>query len=65
MPATDKGDSWYMFDVALAVHNLSSVAHALGLGTVHAGLLDAIKAGEDTGFAGDRGSGGAGAAGLA
>lgn len=45
-PATDKGDYWYMFDVALAVHNLSLAAYALGLGTVHTGLLDAIEAGK-------------------
>ena len=43
-PATDKGDCWYMFDVALAAHNLTLVAHALGLGTVHTGLLDAVEA---------------------
>lgn len=39
-PATDKGD-WYMFDVALAMHNLTLAAHARGLGTVHVGLFDA------------------------
>jgi len=32
--ATDKGD-WFMFDVALAMHNLTLAAHAKGLGTVH------------------------------
>lgn len=37
---TDKGD-WYMFDVALAMQNLSLVAHSLGLGTVHVGAFDA------------------------
>jgi len=42
-PATDKGD-WYMFDVALAMQNLTLVAHSLGLGTVHVGLFDAKKA---------------------
>jgi nitroreductase len=42
--ATDKGEVWYMFDVALAMQNMSLAAHALGLGTVHAGLLDAVKA---------------------
>ena len=41
--ATDKGD-WFMFDVALAMHNLTLAAHALGLGTVHVGLFDAKKA---------------------
>lgn len=39
-PVTDKGD-WYMFDVALAMHNLTLAAHARGLGTVHVGLFDA------------------------
>jgi nitroreductase len=43
--ATDKGD-WYMFDVALAMQNIVLAAHALGLGTVHAGLMDAKKAAE-------------------
>jgi nitroreductase len=43
--ATDKGD-WYMFDVALAMQNMVLAAHALGLGTVHVGLLDAKKAAE-------------------
>ena len=42
-PATDKSE-WYMFDVALAMQNLVLAAHALGLGTVHAGLMDARKA---------------------
>ena len=40
--ATDKGD-WFMFDVALAMHNLTLAAHAQGLGTVHVGLLEAKK----------------------
>jgi nitroreductase len=39
---TDKGD-WFMFDVALAMHNLVLAAHALGLGTVYVGLFDANK----------------------
>ncbi|KPJ59812.1 MAG: hypothetical protein AMJ42_01765 [Deltaproteobacteria bacterium DG_8] len=39
---TDKGD-WYMFDVALATHNLTLTAHAKGLGTVHVGFFDAKK----------------------
>src|SRR4030043_256238 len=42
--ATDKGEAWYMFDVALAMQNISLAAHALGLGTVHTGLLDAVEA---------------------
>ena len=37
---TDKGD-WYMFDVALAMQNLTLAAHAKGLGTVHFGFFDA------------------------
>lgn len=32
-----------MFDVALAVQNLTLAAHSLGLGTVHVGALDARK----------------------
>jgi len=44
-PATDKGD-WYMYDVALAMQNLTLAAHALGLGTVHVGAFDAIKVAE-------------------
>ncbi|HEY87945.1 MAG TPA: nitroreductase [Dehalococcoidia bacterium] len=43
-PATDKGDYWYMFDVALAMQNLVLAAHSLGLGTVHIGFFDAKKA---------------------
>jgi len=42
--ATDKGDYWYMFDVALAMQNLVLTAHSLGLGTVHVGGFDADKA---------------------
>ncbi len=42
---TDKGD-WFMFDVALAMQNLTLAAHSIGLGTVHVGLFDAIKAAE-------------------
>ncbi len=41
---TDKGDWWYMFDVALAMQNLTLAAHSLGLGTVHVGHFDAQKA---------------------
>lgn len=40
---TDKGD-WFMFDVALAMQNLTLAAHARGLGTVHTGLFDALEA---------------------
>jgi nitroreductase len=42
-PVTDKGDYWFMFDVALAMENLVLAAHALGLGTVIVGGFDAIK----------------------
>ncbi len=42
--ATDKGDYWYMFDVALAMQNLVLTAHSLGLGTVYVGGFDAEKA---------------------
>lgn len=44
-PATDKNE-WHMYDVALAMQNLTLAAHALGLGTVHIGALDAEKAAE-------------------
>jgi nitroreductase len=47
-PVTDKGD-WYMYDVALAMQNLTLAAHALGLGTVHIGAFDAIKVAETLG----------------
>jgi nitroreductase len=40
---TDKGDWWYMFDVALAMQNLMLAAHSQGLGTVPVGLFDAKK----------------------
>lgn len=42
-PATDKGD-WYMFDLALALENLVLTAYSLGLGTVHVGAFDSVKA---------------------
>jgi nitroreductase len=42
---TDKGD-WFMFDVALAMQNLTLAAHSLGLGTVHVGAFDAGKVAE-------------------
>ncbi|MCX8177846.1 MAG: nitroreductase family protein [Candidatus Bathyarchaeota archaeon] len=42
-PVTDKGD-FYMFDLALAVQNLTLAAHSLGLGTVQVGSFDALKA---------------------
>ena len=39
---SDKGD-WFMFDLGLAMQNLTLAAHALGLGTVHVGWFDAAK----------------------
>jgi nitroreductase len=41
--ATDKGDYWYMYDVALAMQNLVLVAHSLGLGMVTIGAMEAKK----------------------
>jgi len=41
----DKAE-WFMFDVALALQNLTLTAHSLGLGTVHVGWFDAKKAAE-------------------
>ncbi|MDD4876123.1 MAG: nitroreductase family protein [Dehalococcoidales bacterium] len=40
-PATDKGEYWYMFDVAISMQNLVLAAHSLGLGTVYIGAFDA------------------------
>ena len=40
---SDKGDWWYMFDIALAMQNLVLAAHSLGLGTVYIGWFDAKK----------------------
>ena len=42
--ASDKGEYWYMFDVALAMQNLVLAANSLGLGTVYIGWFDAEKA---------------------
>ena len=39
-PATDKGEWWFMFDLGLAMQNITLAAHALGLGTVHVGMFD-------------------------
>jgi len=41
--STDKGD-WYLFDIAIAMENMALAACSLGLGTVHVGLFDAVKA---------------------
>jgi len=43
---SDKGESWYMFDVALAMQNLVLAANSLGLGTVYTGWFDAKKTAE-------------------
>ncbi len=40
---TDKGRYWFMFDVALAMENLTLAAHAAGLGTVIIGAFDSAK----------------------
>jgi len=40
--ATDRGD-WFMFDVGIAMQNLALAAQALGLGTVHVGLIPDSK----------------------
>jgi nitroreductase len=45
-PVTDKGNYWYMFDVALAMQNLTLAAYALGLGTVIVGNFDAARVAE-------------------
>lgn len=44
-PETDK-ENFYMFDVALALQNLTLAAHSLGLGSLHVGAFDAKKAAE-------------------
>jgi nitroreductase len=41
--ATDKGDSWFMLDIGIAMQNLVLAATDLGLGTVHVGLFDTPK----------------------
>jgi len=40
-PETDKGGSWYLFDVALALENMVLAAWSFGLGTLFVGRLDA------------------------
>ncbi len=45
-PATDKGEFWYMFDVALAMENFVLSAYSFGLGTVIIGAFDAFAAAE-------------------
>ncbi len=45
-PATDKGEYWYMYDVALAMENLALSAVSFGLGTVIMGAFDPQAAAE-------------------
>ena len=49
----EKGEHWYMFDIALAVQNLTLAAHALGLGTVIVGGFNATKVEKILGVTGD------------
>jgi nitroreductase len=49
----EKGEHWYMFDIALAVQNLTLAAHALGLGTVIVGGFNASKVEKILGVTGD------------
>lgn len=41
--STNKGEYWYMFDVALALQNMVLTAWENGIGSVYLGLFDAIK----------------------
>lgn len=41
-----KFDSWYMFDLGIAVQNISLAAHDIGLGTVIVGSIDHDKCAE-------------------
>ncbi|HOP64011.1 MAG TPA: nitroreductase family protein [Spirochaetota bacterium] len=41
-----KFDSWYMFDLGIAVQNIALTAHNLGLGTVVVGSMDQGKCAE-------------------
>ena len=43
-PVTDKGD-WLLFDLGLALQNLTLAAYEKGLGTVHVGFFDSVQAG--------------------
>jgi nitroreductase len=45
-PATDKGEYWYMFDVALAMENLLLAAQSYHLGTVVIGAFEPKAAAE-------------------
>ncbi|MBN1772761.1 MAG: nitroreductase family protein [Deltaproteobacteria bacterium] len=50
--STALGD-WFLFDLGLAMSQLTLAAHALGLGTVHVGLIDTVKVGELLGLPAD------------
>lgn len=52
-PSTPRGD-WVMFDLGIATEHLCLAAAAEGLGTVHVGLFDYLKAGETLGLPEDR-----------
>lgn len=41
--STNKGEYWYMFDVALALQNMVLTAWESGIGSVYLGLFDAQK----------------------
>ncbi len=41
-----KFDSWYMFDLGIAVQNIALTAHDIGLGTVVVGSMDQEKCAE-------------------
>lgn len=41
--STNKGEYWYMFDVALALQNMVLTAWENGIGSVYLGLFDANK----------------------
>jgi nitroreductase len=41
--STEKGEWWFLFDIALALENLVLAATSLGLGTVHVALFDPQK----------------------
>ncbi len=43
-PIPEKKDSWQMFDLGLAMENLTLMAHSMGLGTVHVGWFSSKKA---------------------
>ena len=45
-PMTNKKDTWYMFDVGIAMQTFSLAAHDFGLGSVILGLFDAEEAGK-------------------